>query len=232
MKKNKLTLLVFTFVLVLILFLNLDRIKFLSGFIGIYLSELSSDEVVEEDGESPVINPLETISKGLESEDEKNSSNSVEKGHDEQGPIDMVLANEDKDNSKTPNKTKEDISSSSKSSSQKNKSLIEISSIYNGKFENLQGSFSAEVNSLISQAAADYRKGDMSFSQIASKYISKGAGIEIACDKKVDIMLKELKEELIANNQDTSLVKDVESYYNSFKKTKKRELLNKAKKYR
>lgn len=222
----------------IVLLLNFSKIKFVFNMLYIYLDPIKSIEN-NKNSEKSINNPLKSLSEDPKhkSKDKKDNipyAPTTQKSNDNNS-LDVSENEVHKDYAKSNVNIKDEHNTKieeNQSIDVKKKTLIDIATKYNKRFEALQTSYLNDLDNLISEASIDYNKGDLSASQIASKYISKGTDLEKSCDKKINSILKELENELTSNGHDTSLVQDVKSYYNSFKKNKKSDLLDKAKEYR
>lgn len=198
----------------LLISINLDRIKF-----GLSLVDQSKPPSIA------LENPLEKI---LAEEDEDDNIISIDAntGDDniEKAPI---ASNSQKNN---PSSNEDQISSIESTNivqpiKENKRSITER---YNGEFTSLKVKFERDLNSLIGSAYAEYKSGNSSNSQLASKYLDRGIAMEKAADSQFYSLLKSYEEELKKNSFDTSIVKDVEKYYQSFKKDRKSEIISRG----
>lgn len=202
--------------IVVLIFINFDKIKFTIGMISSYNKFKNEEDItsIEDNGDDKeliVENPLLKVIEKEESVDkEDNSVDAVDNSNKNGKPGDKKDAIEENSNGK---------------------SYISIVSEYNSKFESLQDEFEGDLNALISKGYAEYKSGEISTAKLANKYISEGSKLEKESDNKFYAVLKEMEKELEDNGHDTSITKDVKSYYESFKSTKKNKLLTKGKKY-
>lgn len=107
--------------------------------------------------------------------------------------------------------------------------VIKVISIeYKEKFDNLHSRVENEISKLIQAGVTDYNSGKFSMTGIANKYLSEGLKLEQIFDVEFHSLLKELEKELVKTQNDTSIIKDIEEYYNTFKSDKKAEILAKG----
>ncbi|MBU5436830.1 hypothetical protein KQI42_02350 [Tissierella sp. MSJ-40] len=208
--------------IVVLIFINFDKIKFTIGMISSYSKFKNKEDItnvddVDDNKELIVENPLLKVIEKEESVDKED--NSVD-------AVDNSNNNGESNKNGKPGEKKDAIEENTNG-----KSYISIVSEYNSKFESLQTEFEGDLNALISKGYAEYKAGEISTAKLANKYISEGSKLEKESDNKFYAVLKEMEEELEDNGHDTSITKDVKSYYESFKSTKKNKLLTKGKKY-
>lgn len=221
-KGFKYTLIILGLVLTLIVSINLDRIKFGLSLIDIYRNTSASESTkITENGDSkaPIIkeNPLDKILK----EDDENYIivESIDKGKEnELKPLDNISPPKD-------DLSQEAVPIQEQTTIESKKSITER---YNKEFMSLQSDFENNLNGLIGLAYTEYTSGTRSNSQLASKYLDQGVALEKSADSKFYALLKSYEEELKKNSYDTSIVKEVENYYESFKKDRKSELVSKG----
>lgn len=105
---------------------------------------------------------------------------------------------------------------------------------YKNKFEKLQQKQENKLNSLIEQGKAEYIKNGAKKSSIfslAPKYLGLINSIEQQADKEFDILVNDLKTELIDNSYETDIIKEIKDYYNYYKKSLRARVIQKATKY-
>lgn len=198
----------------LLISINLDRIKF-----GLSLVDQSKppsialenplEKILKEDTEDDNITPIEA----------NGGDNDIEKAPLVNNPQqDYNPSNEVNSSSSGPTNFVQPMQPSKKS----------ITERYNGEFTSLKVKFERDLNSLIGSAYAEYKSGNSSNSQLASKYLDRGIAMEKAADSQFYSLLKSYEEELKKNSFDTSIVKDVEKYYQSFKKDRKSEIISRG----
>lgn len=98
---------------------------------------------------------------------------------------------------------------------------------YNDRLLILQTEFDGELNKLIDTAIKDYNSG-VSKVKLANKYLGEGTKLEKSSDEKFYALLGKMEKELGDNSLDTQVSRDVAKYYETFKKEKKTELINKG----
>lgn len=222
-RKNKLVLTGILAIIYIIIALNFHRIKFALSMFRIYSEEKkieSVDDNTEKTHELVMDNPLESILSKVDNVDNTNE-NEDEKDEtvDKPGGKGDVSGQSDKNDK--GNVVKNDSKRSYES----------IINEYNIQFENLKAAFEGELDALIGQGVKEYKEGNLSTSQLASRYLSTGAKLEKISDDKFNSVLKNMEKELKANGHDTSIVKEVKSYYNSFKESKKSDLIGRGMKH-
>lgn len=231
MKKRNMALILVLVAIAIVSFMNFDKIKFLFSMVDIYITE--NKEVEEETNPTVPVNPLDQFNLDeLAGEDENkdpsglNSPEEDMKAEDENSVKAPMEENKDKTEKNPTNKDPAKLNNK-----RDDNSLESIAIEYNSKFKSLQDEFLSSLDGLVAKAASEYLDESSSSTQIASKYISQASSLEKSCDVKMDSMLKDLKLELDKNGYETSLVADIKDYYRSFKKNKKTDFLNTAKKH-
>lgn len=203
-------------ILCIVAILNLNKIKFLLNMFISYskvnnenyedLTNVDDDLVVKE-------NPLLSI---------------VDETDDRENIISDSSIIDDNPNS---NETKNNDDNDNSISKVKHKSYKSIISDFNNKFELLQKDYEAKLNNLVKSGYDEYTSGKVSKTKLATKYINEGSRLEKECDGNFNNMLKEMEKELETNGHDISIVKDLKEYYNSYKETRRSQLIGKAKGY-
>jgi len=89
----------------------------------------------------------------------------------------------------------------------------------------LRSSFVGRLNSLLSQAKAEYANGGNK-GAILAKYAGIAGGLEASCDAQVESLLSQIKAELERTGGDTSIVGKIRSAYRSEKSAKKAAILS------
>ena len=178
--------------------------------INLYSKEKKTENIAEDHNEDENVvlhNPLESI---INAENNKD---------DEIESVDVTSPSENKPKDTPP---------TSKPETDSKKSYISIVNDYNSKFESLRSNFEGDLNNLLVQGAADYSSGKVSSAKLAATYMSSGATLEKASDVKFKAIVKEMEKDLKNNGHDTAIVKEIESYYTSFKNSKKSALISKG----
>lgn len=203
----------------LVLVLNVHKIKFGLSMLSIYNNRNKIEVVQEIDSEkklSPIRNPLEDI---LLSKDENNM--------DEVKSIELKPTETSKEPT-PPNKTILESPTNTTTIENTRKSYLKIIEEYNSTLVNLHVKFESDLNNLINQGIEDYRYESMSKSDLLTKYLNKGAELEKSSDKQFNSILKEMKKELEDNNHETSVIDKLSDYYNSFKMSKKNDIIDRG----
>ncbi len=207
---------VLTLTFALLISINLDRIKFGLGLIDIYKNNITENPQVNNDSPNnsrsiPLDNPLDKII---------NESDT--------NPVENITSNEaiisPDSEAEVPDK-KNDESIVEKPIEKSEKTITEK---YNKEFIKLQVEFESELNGLINSAFAEYSSGHSSKSELASKYLDKGVAMEKSADSRFYSLLRSYENELKENAFSTSIVKEVENYYESFKKDRKSSIISKG----
>ncbi len=94
----------------------------------------------------------------------------------------------------------------------------------------LRSSYVGKLDSLVNQAWREYRSGSITKSDLISKYVGIGYGLEAECDGKMEALLSQLSDALSAGGEDQSLVDTVRRTYQSEKSIKKAEMIAKYRK--
>lgn len=214
------------FFILLFTIINFHKIKFVFSIFSVYLNNEKINETLVKTETNPFTDIIE----------KNNDSNPSEIEDDYISTEDDISYKKDTENVNTKkhnnaNKLEKNNLHNINTDKEDNTSLINIVILYNDKFENLQQEYLTSLDILVSKAEEEHKKGNLSTSELASKYIDKGSSLEKECDEKFYSFLKEMEKELKENGHNTTLSKDAKEYYISFKKAKKNELLNKAKKY-
>lgn len=216
----------FVMVILFLVLLNINRIKFLFSFIDIYTKNIVMKRDISY-FEDKHINPLEDLIKQKEVNSSLDSFNTTAKDDLKEN------INNENQNSQSVN---ENISIKKKSKLTPNKkAIIENSSkdinsiaiIYQESFESLQKDFMNSLNKLVESAYNEYTNGDISKSQLLSKYLDLGSELEKKSDEKFFLLLNEMKVELKENGHNINITKEIEAYYKNLKNLEKNELLNK-----
>lgn len=222
---------VFTIIMLLSVF-NSHRIKFLVDMVKIYNSTEKGTNIV---GKEPyetnpinIENPLEAIIK--ESANKSPIGNKDKSNHIGSTPSNIVAKPND-----STNKNISSISNKNEKTSdeKREKSVKEYSAIikkYNTALVELQADFQVDLDTMVKEGIADYNSG-MSYSQMFSKYLDYGANLEKNSDKKFNLVLKNIQKELRDNGHNTSIIGEIQDYYNSTKKAIKNDIINRGMKH-
>ncbi|NLJ98230.1 MAG: hypothetical protein GX320_03045 [Tissierellia bacterium] len=106
-----------------------------------------------------------------------------------------------------------------------------IAAKFNDNFELMKSDYEAKLDSLIRVGYEEYKSGEVSTPKLANKLLKEGSRLEKECDNDFNAMIKEMEKELKANNHDTEVIKDLNEYYDSYKKAEKNQLMRKAKEH-
>lgn len=134
---------------------------------------------------------------------------------------------EKEENKSDEEKTEETNKNEAKQEKQSENDYQKTIAKYNSEFSSLQSDFESKLSGLISEGYSEFQSG-ASPGKLAPKYLGKGAELESQCDAEFYNMLDSLKTDLNNKGEDTSLIKDLENYYNSYKDAKRGELMNKV----
>lgn len=91
----------------------------------------------------------------------------------------------------------------------------------------LRSSYVGKLDSLVSQAWGEYRSGSISKTDLISKYVGIGYGLEAECDGKMEALLSQLSDALSYQGEDMSVVETIRRTYQSEKSIKKAEMIAK-----
>ena len=94
----------------------------------------------------------------------------------------------------------------------------------------LRSSYTGKLDSLVTQAWGEYRSGGISKTDLISKYVGIGYGLEAECDGKMEALLSQLSDALAFRGEDLSLVDTIRRTYQSEKSIKKAEMIAKYQK--
>ncbi len=94
----------------------------------------------------------------------------------------------------------------------------------------LRSGYTGKIDGLVNQALADYKGKKGTKSELMSKYIGLGYGLEGECDSKMEALLSELQVELKRTGGDTALVAQIRSAYQTEKSLKKAAIIEKYQK--
>jgi len=206
-KTGKYILLGIVGIIIVLVAVNWGDIKLLVNMMS---RSSSDDEQITEEELADLKNPLSDIVK-----EENIESPSVDENTEDK-----------KDDSSIEN-----IDSKDKAIEKNNEDLyVEILAKYNSRFEALQTNFEGQLDNMVKEGYQEYKNGDMSKIKLANKYISMSKALEKESDANFNQVLKEMEQELKDNGFDTSITKDVDSYYKNYKEKKKMDILAKGSK--
>ncbi|HSH35511.1 hypothetical protein [Schnuerera sp.] len=207
-----LSVLVLVFIIVV---LNLGKLKFMFNMLTSYnkvhkenYEELSNEKSIEVKE-----NPIDKI---IKEKDDTDVPENLEKNSEDKSAKDEVEISDN--NSDSVGKID-------------NTSFYNIVNQYNEKLLSMQEDYEAKLDSLIQSGYEEYKSGKTSKVKLANKYLDIGSKLEKESDKNFNSLLKEMEKQLKANNHDTSIIKDLNEYYNSLKETRRSQLMKKVKEY-
>lgn len=94
----------------------------------------------------------------------------------------------------------------------------------------LRASYTGKIDALVGQALADYRAKKGTKSELISRYVSMGYGLEGECDGQMEALLSELQRELKRTGGDEGLISKIRSAYRTEKSLKKASIIEKYQK--
>lgn len=205
-----------TYLLLLIVFVPILIFAiFFSNYYSIY-KDLTDPSAHSSDTNIVVKNPFEGIDAIEENEDNMQEDKNLTDG-----------------NPSSPGETANNTEIDSPDQAEK-PSYNYIVGIYKSKFEKLQQKQENKLNSLIEEAKAEYIKNGSKKSSLLSmtpKYLGLANNLERQANKEVDMLIDDLKIELINNSYETDIVKDIRDYYNYYKKNLKAEIIKEGTKH-
>lgn len=217
-RKTKFILIGLVALISLIIAINFNKIKYSFDMLSLYNRdkkiEASDNELDNPDDDILLVNPLESI---VDNGDENNSD-------------DKLMEDEETGDDQASDKATVDSTTSSNTKAS-SKSYTSIITDYNNQLKSLQAQFEGDLDNLISQGYKDYSSGNISKMKLASNYLSKGSSLEESSDAKFKSLVNSMEKELKENNHDTSITKEIETYYTSFKNSKKSNLISKGMTY-
>lgn len=215
-KKSKYIILGIVVILAVAVFLNWENIKFMFEMYSSY-KDIENEPIYEDEDSDTNFEDKNPILEEIENK--KDEIDTKNENDDKKDDDDIEKNNEEKNDIKNSNSTSQDT-------------YIEILNKYNARLESLQSEFQGKLNSLLSQGYSDYKSGNVSKAKLASSYLSKGKNLEKESDAKFNALMKEMESELKSNGLDTSITKNIKSYYNGCKSQKMKEIMAKANKGR
>lgn len=237
-KKFKMVSIAALLIITVLIGTNIDKIRFGLSLLDIYKNTNPDESIsssIEKDtvSKTPVENPLEKILDRLETVDKVESSGDIE---DNANINEAKNSSTDKEEDAPKNNNMNvenpilETGTSSNAPVVENvqRSLKSITEEYNKEFIALQSEFEKTLNSLISEAYNQYKSGQYSNSKLADIYLEKGVELEKSADNRFFGLLKMYEDELKENSHDTSIVKEVKTYYENFKKERKSEMITKG----
>lgn len=105
---------------------------------------------------------------------------------------------------------------------------------YKSKFEKLQQKQEDKLAVLMEEAKAEYKENGSKRSSLlgmAPKYLGIVNNLEKQANKDVDILINDLKTELINNSYETNITGEIRNYYNYYKKNLRAEIIKEGSKH-
>jgi hypothetical protein len=105
---------------------------------------------------------------------------------------------------------------------------------YKSKFEKLQQKQEDKLATLMEEAKAEYKENGSKRSSLlgmAPKYLGIVNNLEKQANRDVDILINDLKTELINNSYETDITGEIRNYYNYYKKTLRAEIIKEGSKH-
>lgn len=130
--------------------------------------------------------------------------------------------NQDNNESNAQNNEENSVNDQNNSKEQENDKLSNlVAQVYV-----LRGSFSSQIDSLVSQGRSDLQQGNLSKSELISKYVGAAASLEGSCDAKFDSLMSQINEVLSESGGNKSIVSEIRSAYENEKRIKKAALMS------
>lgn len=104
----------------------------------------------------------------------------------------------------------------------------EIANDYYNNFKVLENKLQNDLDNLISQAVEDYTNKKYRKLRLVQVYLDKGNQLEAEADKAFSSTLFELESLLDKHSYDKSILSEIENYYTNYKKSQKKELIEKG----
>ncbi len=122
----------------------------------------------------------------------------------------------------------QETSSSDKQTKQQ-KSLNQIKDAYTREFQALESGISANLNTIVNQAIADYQanKQTISGSEFQNKLAANIRQLELTSDQQFNQIYQELEAELVANNYQKSEASPFQAQYRTAKQTREQKAVQK-----
>ena len=106
-------------------------------------------------------------------------------------------------------------------------SYVQITGVYKEKFARLQKVQEDRLDELIAEGRREYANGASKI-KLAAKYLNLANKMESQAEREFEQLKEELKNKLAKNSYDTSIVNNLDSYYNYKKKEVKSEIMAKV----
>jgi len=108
----------------------------------------------------------------------------------------------------------------------------EIVRQYVPKFQALEYEANKRLDELFAAAMKEYRqqkgRGNSNIAELARKYIQAGSLLEANVDSQFSLMLTSMEADLIANQQSTVMIEEIQKEYNHAKAKKRADILERA----
>lgn len=218
----RLALLTITFIGIITLLNNLDKIGFNISLMELYRNNMVNPYTSLDN--SIVENPLEKFVKQENIVDiEVNSEDNTAINHED------INEYEIKSNNETVELFDDAISSNTQLSINENQnSFNNIITSYTHKFKSLEDELQRNLFNLIESALIDYNSGEYSDTDLANKYIEAGTNLEVSTDNSFYTILSDFENELKLHSYDTNLVTEIEDYYILSKEQIKLDIINRS----
>lgn len=238
-RKKKILFIGILAIVYLIIAVNFHKIRFAISMLRLYNQEKKAESTLDNNDNNlkPIVNnPLEKILDSVDIVDNtEDKQNNQETTVDNSTTDKVENVEKDKDISNQENatdKTNDDKDNDNKEQVPDIKeSYVSIINEYNIILEDLRATFESELDDLIKEGIEEYSKGELTNTQLASKYLSIGANLEKSSDARFSKVIKDMEKELKANGHDTSVIKAIRDYYTSFKDAKKTDLIDRGMKH-
>lgn len=196
---------------------------FFSNYYSIY-KNLADPSAHGSDIDVVVKNPFEGID--AIDEDESNMPGNEDSAKGEPG-----FPNEIMDNAEIDSRNGTEMDSFNKT---KKPSYNYIVGKYKSKFEKFQQKQEDTLSSLMEEAKLEYAENGSKKSSLlgmAPKYLGIVNSLEKQANKDIDILIDDLKTELINNSYETDITGEIRNYYNYYKKNLRAEIIKEGSKH-
>lgn len=173
--------------------------------------------------------PMDEVISG--SEDDKNGKVESNQFPDE---TDQLSNRSDKKTEKDEARTTNHNTSIKKESNVSSSNYKKLVDDYNKRFIELKELQQQRLEQLILEGIEDYNnnKGNViTLLRLSNRYLAKANELEKQSDSEFDDLLSEFKDDLEANSFDTDIIRQLEQYYDEYKKQLRSNLLQKAKQH-
>lgn len=218
--EKRMILILSLFIVLIVLVLNIHKIRFALGMYNIYSKEKNIETNIDNDepiDNLEVYNPLTPIIESEVDEIEIVDDNIKQELTLERFGDKVTLADKWPDQDLVDNNNI--------------KPYVNIVKEYNVKLETLRATFEMKLENLIHSGIAEYNGGQVAKTKLMNKYLNAGTQLEKTSDNQFNVLVKEMEEYLKINKHDTKVVSEVKEYYTNFKNAKKQEVISKGMKY-